>query len=124
VRPLFEECLALGKTDRLIMDADQSGVRAIEAMEQFFRGLGWGILGKLEAAASTETDSMRAVMTEMQSGGHYANLRTEFDNPYQQDQILRGAYDEMVHSVAGEIEDAHLWLAYITVGRAVFQHAA
>jgi len=29
-----------GKTDRLIMDADQSGVRTIEATEQFVRGPG------------------------------------------------------------------------------------
>lgn len=96
---LFEERLARGKTDRLIMDADQSGVRAIEAMEQFMRGPGRGVLGKLEAAASTEPGGMQEVMKEMQPGGRYANLRTEFDNAYQQDQTFRGAYDKMVDSV-------------------------
>lgn len=96
---LFEERLARGKTDRLIKEADQSGVQAIAAMEQFVRGPGRGVLGKLEAAASTEPGGMQAVMKEMQPGGRYANLRTEFDNAYQQDQTFRGAYDKMVDSV-------------------------
>jgi hypothetical protein len=96
---LFEERIARGKTDRLIMDADQSGVRAIEATEQFIRGPGRGVLDKLEAAASTEPGGMQAVMKGMQPGGRYANLRTEFDNAHQRDQTFRGAYEKMVDSV-------------------------
>jgi hypothetical protein len=95
---MFEERLARGKTDRLIMDADKSGVRAIETAEQFFQGPGRGVLGKIEAAASTEPGGMQQVMKEMQPGGRYANLRTEFDNAYQQDQIFKGAYDKMADS--------------------------
>jgi hypothetical protein len=93
---MFEERLAQGKTLRLLGDAEKSGVRAIEATEQFIQGPGRGVLGKMEAAASTEPGGMQTVLREMQPGGRYANLRTEFDNAYQQDQIFRGAYDGMV----------------------------
>lgn len=96
---MFNERLAQGKTLRLLGDAEKSGVRAIEATEQFIQGPGRGVLGKIEAAASTEPGGMQTVLREMQPGGSYANLRTEFDNAYQQDQIFRGAYDKMVDSV-------------------------
>ena len=96
---MFEERLAQGKTLRLLGDTEKSGVRAIEATEQFIQGPGRGVLGKMEAAASTEPGGMQTVLREMQPGGRYANLRTEFDNAYQQDQIFRGACDKMVDSV-------------------------
>lgn len=96
---MFEERLAQGKTLRLLGDAEKSGVRAIEAAEQFIQGPGRGVLGKMEAAASTEPGGMQTVLREMQPGGRYTNLRTEFDNAYQQDQIFRGAYDKMIDSV-------------------------
>jgi hypothetical protein len=96
---MFEQRLAEGKTDRLIQNAERSGVQAVDAAEQFINGPGRGVLGKMEAAASTEPGGMQAVMNEMQLGGRYANLRTEFDNAYQQDQNFAGAYDKMVASV-------------------------
>jgi hypothetical protein len=96
---VFEERLAQGKTLRLLGDAEKSGVRAIQAAEQFIQGPGRGVLGKMEAAASTEPGGMQTVLQEMQPGGRYANLRTEFDNAYQQDQIFRGAYDKMIDSM-------------------------
>jgi hypothetical protein len=97
---LFEQRLAAGKTDRLIRAAERSGVGAINAAEQFVSGPGRGILGKMESAASTEAGGMQAVMAEMQPGGRYADLRTEFDNAYQQDKIFAGAYDKMVAGAA------------------------
>ena len=39
-------------------------------------------------------------LSEMRSGGRYADLRTEFDNAYQQDRNFAGAYDKMVESAA------------------------
>jgi len=96
---MFEEGLAQGRTLRLLGDAEKSGVRAIEATEQFIQGPGRGVLGKMETAASTEPGGMQTVFREMRPGGRYANLRTEFDNAYQQDQIFRSAYDKMVDSV-------------------------
>lgn len=96
---MFEERLAQGKTLRLLGDAEKSGVRAIEATEQFIQGPGRGVLGKMETAASTEPGGMQTVLREMQPGGRYASLRTEFDNAYQQDQVFRGAYDKMVDNV-------------------------
>jgi hypothetical protein len=96
---MFEERLAQGKALRLLGDAEKSGVRAIEATEQFIHGPGRGVLGKMESAASTEPGGMQTVLREMQPGGRYANLRTEFDNAYQQDQVFHGAYDKMVDTV-------------------------
>lgn len=96
---MFEERLAQAKTLRLLGYAEKTGVRAIEATEQFIQGPGRGVLGKMEAAASTEPGGMQTVLREMQPGGRYANLRTEFDNAYQQDQVFRGAYDKMVDGV-------------------------
>ena len=97
---LFEQRLAEGRTHQLIQAAERSGVQAIEAAEQFIIGPGRGVLGKIEAAASTESGGMQAVLSEMRSGGRYADLRTEFDNAYQQDRNFAGAYDKMVESAA------------------------
>jgi hypothetical protein len=96
---MFERRLAQGKTDRLVEDAERSGVQAMEAAAQFITGPGRGVLGKMEAAASTEPGGMQTVMREMQPGGRYANLRTEFDNAYQQDKVFAGAYDKMIAGV-------------------------
>lgn len=97
---LFEQRLAEGRTHQLIQAAERSGVQAIEAAEQFITGPGRGILGKIEAAASTESGGMQAVLSEMRSGGRNADLRTEFDSAYQQDRNFAGAYDKMVESAA------------------------
>jgi hypothetical protein len=95
---LFEQRLAAGRTDQLIRATEQSGVKALEAAEQFMNGPGRGILGKIEAAASSEPGGMQTVLKEMQPGGRYANLRTEFDSAYQQDKIFAGAYDKMLQA--------------------------
>jgi hypothetical protein len=97
---MFEQRLAAGKTDQLIRATETSGVKALEAAEQFINGPGRGVLGKMESAASTEPGGMQAVLKEMQPGGRYANLRTEFDSAYQQDRIFAGAYDKMVQGAA------------------------
>jgi hypothetical protein len=96
----FEQRLAESRTHQLIQAAERSGVQAIEAAEQFIIGPGRGILGKIEAAASTESGGMQAVLSEMRSGGRYADLRTEFDGAYQQDRNFAGAYDKMVENAA------------------------
>ena len=72
---MFEERLAQGKTLRLLGDTEKSGVRAIEATEQFIQGPGRGVLGKMETAASTEPGGMQTVFREMRPGGRYAKDR-------------------------------------------------
>lgn len=95
---LFEKRMAEAKTNGLIDNAERSGMAAMEAAERFVTGPGRGILGKMQAAASTEPGGMETVMKEMQPGGRYAKLRTEFDNAYQQDKIFAGAYDKLLES--------------------------
>ena len=89
----FEQRLADERTDQHIRRAERSGQALMQSMETFTNGSDAGILGKIEAAASTEPGGMRAVMSEMQPGGRYANLRSEFDNALQQDRAFAASFN-------------------------------
>ncbi len=89
----FEQKLAEGRTDQHIRAAEKSGQVLMQSMETFVNGPGAGVLGKIEAAASSEPGGMRAVMSEMQPGGRYANLRSEFDNALQQDRAFSASFN-------------------------------
>ena len=89
----FEERLADGRTDQHLRTAEKSGQVLMQSMETFMNGPGAGVLGKIEAAASTEPGGMRAVMSEMQPGGRYASLRSEFDNALQQDRVFAASFN-------------------------------
>jgi hypothetical protein len=88
----FEQKLAEGRTDQHIRAAEKSGQALMHSMETFVNGPGAGVLGKIEAAASSEPGGMRAVMSEMQPGGRYASLRSEFDNASQQDRAFSASF--------------------------------
>jgi hypothetical protein len=88
----FEQKLAEGRTDQHIRAAEKSGQALMHSMETFVNGPGAGVLGKIEAAASSEPGGMRAVMSEMQPGGRYASLRSEFDNALQQDRAFSASF--------------------------------
>ena len=88
----FEQKLADGRTDQHIRAAEKSGQALMQSMETFMNGPGAGVLGKIEAAASTEPDGLQAVMSEMQPDGRYANLRSEFDNALQQDRVFSASF--------------------------------
>ena len=88
----FEQRLAEGRTDQHLRAAERSGQALMQSMETFMNGPGAGVLGKIEAAASTEPGGMRAVMSEMQPGGRYASLRSEFDNALQQDRAFAASF--------------------------------
>ena len=96
----FEAALANGRTDQNIRAAEKSGQKLMQAMETFMTGPGAGVLGKIEAAASTEPGGMQAVMAEMQPGGRYASLRSEFDNALQQDRAFAASFNA-VEKAAG-----------------------
>ena len=89
----FEQKLADGRTDQHIRAAEKSGQALMQSMETFVNGPGAGVLGKIEAAASTEPGGMRAVMSEMQPGRRYAGLRSEFDNALQQDRAFAASFN-------------------------------
>ena len=89
----FEQRLADGRTDQHIRAAEKSGQALMHSMETFMNGPGAGVLGKIEAAASTEPGGMRAVMSEMQPGGRYASVRSEFDNALQQERAFAASFN-------------------------------
>ncbi len=96
----FEQKLAEGRTDQHIRAAEKSGQALMQSMETFMNGPGAGVLGKIEAAASTEPGGMRAVMSEMQPGGRYASLRSEFDNALQQDRAFAASFNAVEKAAA------------------------
>ena len=106
----FEETLAKGRTDQHIRAAEKSGQALMRSMETFMTGPGAGVLGKIEAAASTEPGGMQAVMSEMQPGGRYASLRSEFDSALQQDRAFAASFNA-VEKTAGQYGQDRLTLA-------------
>lgn len=96
----FEQRLAEGRTDQQIRAAERSGQALMQSMETFMNGPGAGVLGKIEAAANTEPGGMRTVMSEMQPGGRYASLRTEFDNALQQDRAFSSSFNAVEKAAA------------------------
>lgn len=106
----FEEAMAKGRTDQHIRAAEKSGVALMQSMETFMTGPGASVLGKIEAAASTEPGGMKSVMSEMQPGGRYASLRSEFDNALQQDRVFAASFNA-VEKAAGRYGEDRLTLA-------------
>jgi hypothetical protein len=96
----FEQKLAEGRTDQHIRAAEKSGQALMQSMETLMNGPGAGVLGKIEAAASTEPGGRRAVMSEMQPGGRYASLRSEFDNALQQDRAFAASFNAVEKAAA------------------------
>ena len=91
----FQQRLDQGKTDQLIQASEKSGVALMKSIETFANGPGASVLGKIDAAAKTEPGGAKAVMQEMQPGGRYAALRTEFDNALQSDRVFAAAYSQV-----------------------------
>lgn len=87
--------LDAGRTDQLIRSAEKSGVAYMNAIETFSVGAGAEILGKIDAAGSTEPGGLTTVMQQMQPGGRYANLRAEFDSALQTDRVFAAAYNQV-----------------------------
>jgi len=106
----FEETMANGRTDQRIRAAEKSGVALMQSMETFMAGPGASVLGKIEAAASTEPGGMKSVMSEMQPGGRYASLRSEFDSALQQDRVFAASFNA-VERAAGQYGQDRLALA-------------
>jgi len=87
--------LDAGRTDQLIRSAEKSGVAYMNAIETFSVGAGAEMLAKIDAAGSTEPGGLTTVMQQMQPGGRYANLRSEFDGALQTDRVFAAAYDQV-----------------------------
>ena len=101
----FEQMMSHGKTDQLIRASEKSGVAMMKAVETFSMGPGAEILGKIDAAAGTEPGGMKTVMREMQPGGRYAQLRSEFDNALQSDKAFAASYNQVETTAAQHGKD-------------------
>lgn len=101
----FQQRLDQGKTDQLIQASEKSGVAMMKSIETFTNGPGAAVLGKIEAAAKTEPGGAKTVMQEMQPGGRYAALRTEFDNALQSDRVFAAAYNQVEKTGAQHSKD-------------------
>ena len=77
----------------------------MKAVETFSTGPGVEILGKIDAAAGTEPGGMKAVMREMQPGGRYAELRSQFDNALQSDKAFAASYNQVEKTAAQHGKD-------------------
>ncbi len=91
----FQQSLDQGKPDQLTRASERSGVAFMKSVETFAAGPRAEILEKIDAAAGTEAGGIKAVMKEMQPEGRYAELRTQFDNALQQDQVFAAAYNQV-----------------------------
>ena len=101
----FERLMDQGKTEQLISASERSGVAMMKSIETFSRGPGAAILGKIDAAASTEQGGIKAVMREMQPGGRYAELRSQFDSALQSDRAFAASYNQVGKTAAQHGKD-------------------
>lgn len=101
----FEQVMGQGKTDQLIRATEKSGVAMMKSIETFSTGPGAEILGKIDAAAGTEPGGLKAVMREMQPGGRYAELRSQFDNALQSDRAFAASYNQVEKTAAQHGKD-------------------
>ena len=101
----FERLMDQGKTEQLISASEKSGVAMMKSIETFSRGPGAEILAKIDAAANTEQGGIKAVMQEMQPGGRYAELRSQFDNALQSDRAFAASYNQVEKTAAQHGKD-------------------
>ena len=97
----FERILREGKEERALQGAEQSGRAAVEAMQAFVNGPGASVMSRIRDAAKSDPSGMTGVMSEMRTGGVYADLRAQFDGAMQKEKGFAAAYDR-ASSAAGQ----------------------
>lgn len=101
----FEQRRADWHSDRLVADAERAAQGATRALEALGNGPGTGVLKKIEQAAVGDPDGMRGVLSGMQPGGKYADLRAEFNATMTAERAFASAYDKVAAS-AGQYATA------------------
>jgi hypothetical protein len=89
----FEQKLQEGRDENTLRGAEQSGRAAIEALQAFANGPGASIMNRIRDAAKADPGGMAGVMSEMRTGGVYADLRAQFDGAMQSEKGFAAAYD-------------------------------
>jgi hypothetical protein len=101
----FEQRLQENREENTFRGAEQSGRAAMEALQAFANGPGASVMGRIRDAAKTDPGGMTGVLSEMRSGGVYADLRAQFNGAMQQEKGFVAAYDRAVASTGQYAQD-------------------
>ena len=86
--------------DRTLASAEQRGRVALDALQGFTNTEGAAVMGKIQAAAKTESGGLPQVLSEMRDGGRFADLRKQFGNALSDDAGFAAAYDKAAGALA------------------------
>jgi len=89
-----QETLRPRQDKREIDSTMEAGRNAVEALTALENGPGKAIMSRIKEAAKTEPDGLAGVLSEMRSGGKYADLRDQFNASMNTDKALASAYDK------------------------------
>jgi hypothetical protein len=89
----FASRLGARNEERQLADAERSGRAALDALQEFNRGAGAGVLTRIRDAARNDPGGFPAVIAQMREGGKYAELRTQFNSALATEKGLGAAYD-------------------------------
>ncbi len=101
----YEERRADQSSNRLVTEARNAAQSAVRAVEALGAGPGSGVLSKIRQAAAGDPDGLAGVMTGMQPGGRYEQLRAEFNAAMTSERAFAASYDKAVSS-AGQYATA------------------
>ncbi|ACB97384.1 hypothetical protein [Beijerinckia indica] len=86
--------------EKAIQSTFEAGADANAALQEFSNGPGRAIMAKIEQAAKSKPEGMAGVLSEMRSGGRYADLRGQFDQALLTEKNLAASYDKATSALA------------------------
>jgi hypothetical protein len=89
----FEQRMQEGREENSFRGAEQSGRAALEALQAFANGPGASVMNRIREAAKADPGGMAGVMSEMRTGGVYADLRQQFDGAMAKEKGFAAAYE-------------------------------
>lgn len=89
----FEQRLQAGREENSFRSAEQSGRAALEALQAFVNGPGASVMNRIREAAKADPGGMAGVMSELRTGGVYADLRQQFDGAMAKEKGFAAAYE-------------------------------
>ncbi|MDJ0390678.1 hypothetical protein QMO56_21415 [Roseomonas sp. E05] len=89
----FEQRMQEGREENSFRGAEQSGRAALEALQAFASGPGASVMNRIREAAKADPGGIAGVMSEMRTGGVYADLRQQFDGAMAKEKSFAAAYE-------------------------------
>ena len=96
----FESQMQERRDERTLGRAEKSGRAALDALDAFRAGEGAIVMNRIRAAARAEPGGIAAVLTEMRTGGRFADLRQQFNNALATERGVTAAYDKAAAALA------------------------